>query len=166
MKPESWSVGSRLEPRAVASNFPEGLTKSMNWLPCMDSVNNSINVPDPSLLPGTQKSFPVDVSTGLEWLCEAAPGAAGRRSAHSSGGGGGLLANVASTDASAARLTVHPPLPEHASPQPANVQPAAEVAVSVTLAPSLKLAAQALPQSIPAGCEVTLPVPFTLTLST
>ena len=43
--------------------------------------------------------------------------------------------------------------------QPANVDPEAAVAVNVTAVPLLILAVQVLPQLIPAGLLVTVPVP-------
>jgi hypothetical protein len=56
---------------------------------------------------------------------------------------------------------VHGPvLPEHWPPlQPANCDPAAGVAVRVIEAPVAKLATQLEPQSMPAGDDVTVPVP-------
>ena len=50
-------------------------------------------------------------------------------------------------------VPVQPPL------QPANVDPEAAVAVNVTAVPLLILAVQVLPQLIPAGLLVTVPVP-------
>jgi hypothetical protein len=50
-------------------------------------------------------------------------------------------------------------VPVQAPVQPLKVEPAAAVAVSVTVLFWLKLAAQAAPQSIPAGELVTVPVP-------
>ena len=44
--------------------------------------------------------------------------------------------------------------------QPANVDPEAAVAVNVTAVPLLILAVQVLPQLIPTGLLVTVPVPF------
>lgn len=45
------------------------------------------------------------------------------------------------------------------APQPLNAEFAAAVAVRLTMLPSLKLAAQTLPQAIPAGLLVTVPEP-------
>src|SRR3954468_20399866 len=51
------------------------------------------------------------------------------------------------------------PVPEQAPGQPANVEPAAGVAVSVTTVPAGKLAPQVVPQLRPAGEDVTPPRP-------
>ena len=68
--------------------------------------------------------------------------------------------NVAVTVVAAVTVTVHAPVPLHPPPlQPANVEPAAAAAVSVTAVPWSKLAAQVAPQSIPAGDDVTVPLP-------
>jgi hypothetical protein len=57
-------------------------------------------------------------------------------------------------------LTVQGPVPLHPSPlQPANVEPLAATAVSVTLVLNSKGALHVLPQVIPAGLEVTVPLP-------
>jgi len=50
-------------------------------------------------------------------------------------------------------------VPVHAPLHPMNTDPAAVDAVRVTVAPLAKLAAQAVPQLIPAGVLVTVPVP-------
>src|SRR5205809_863058 len=65
-------------------------------------------------------------------------------------------------------LTVQVPVPLHPSPlQPAKLEPLAALAVSVTLVPTSKAALQVLPQSIPTGLLVTvpLPVPASVTVS-
>lgn len=67
--------------------------------------------------------------------------------------------NVAVTARAAVIDTVQPPVPEHAPPQPANVEPLAAEAVSVTDVPLAKLALQVLPQSTPEGDDATVPVP-------
>ena len=43
--------------------------------------------------------------------------------------------NVAVTDVSAFMFTAHVPVPAHAPPQPANVEPLEDVAVRVTVVP-------------------------------
>ena len=49
--------------------------------------------------------------------------------------------------------------PEQLPPHPENEEPEAGVAVSVTREDSAKLAEHVAPQSIPAGAEVTVPLP-------
>jgi hypothetical protein len=67
--------------------------------------------------------------------------------------------NVAVTEVSAVRLTVHVAVPVHAPDHPANVEPELAVAVSVTDVPLAKLALQVVPQLMPAGLLVMVPVP-------
>jgi hypothetical protein len=63
-------------------------------------------------------------------------------------------------------VTVHVvPVPPHAPPQPANVEPVAGVSVSVTCVPGLKFAEQVEVQLIPAGELVTVEAPALLRLS-
>src|SRR6266702_3468005 len=67
---------------------------------------------------------------------------------------------VAVTLGACVMLTVQEPVPLHPSPlQPANVEPLAATAASVTLVPELNGALHVLPQVIPAGLEVTVPLP-------
>lgn len=63
--------------------------------------------------------------------------------------------------------TVHESAPAQAPLQPAKVEPASGIAVSVTAAPPVKLALHAVPQLMPAGLDATIPVPapFFVTLS-
>jgi hypothetical protein len=56
-------------------------------------------------------------------------------------------------------VIVTEPLEQPVPDQPANVEPEAGVAVKVTAAPLLKLAEQVLPQLMPAGELVTVPLP-------
>jgi len=57
-------------------------------------------------------------------------------------------------------LTTHKPVPEHPAPlQPPKVLPVAAVALSVTLAPLLKVALQGAAQLMPAGLLSTVPEP-------
>ena len=75
---------------------------------------------------------------------------------------------VAVTFCAAVIVTVQVPVPLHPPPlQPVKVEPPEGVAVSVTLVPLVKLALHVLPQLIPAGLLVTvpLPVPFSVTVS-
>ena len=51
------------------------------------------------------------------------------------------------------------PVPVHAPDQPVNEEPAPGDAVRVTRVPEVKEAEQVAPQEIPAGDEVTVPVP-------
>src|SRR5438132_6829110 len=77
-------------------------------------------------------------------------------------------AKVAVTVVAAESVTVQAPVPEQPPPlQPVKVEPAAAVAVSVTVVPPAKLAEQVAPQVIPTGELVTvpLPVPALLTVS-
>ncbi len=68
--------------------------------------------------------------------------------------------NVAVTLFAPSIVTVHVVfVPEHAPLQPANTDPLAGVAVSVTLVPELNDAEQVLPQFIPDGLLVTVPLP-------
>lgn len=66
---------------------------------------------------------------------------------------------VAVTDLAVSIVTLQLPVPLHAPDQPVKSESADVAAVRVTAVPALKLEAQAAPQSIPAGEEVTVPVP-------
>jgi len=63
------------------------------------------------------------------------------------------------TDLAAVMDTVQVPVPEHAPLQPVKVEPPAGLAVKVTDVPELYEAEQVAPQLIPAGLEVTVPLP-------
>jgi hypothetical protein len=72
----------------------------------------------------------------------------------------GCRANTAVRLVAAVMATVQAPTPEQLPPfQPVKMEPAAGVAVSVTLLPLGKLLEQVAPQVIPAGELVTVPVP-------
>jgi len=74
----------------------------------------------------------------------------------------------ATTSVAAVIVVVHVPVPLQPPPvQPVNVEPVAGVAVSVTAWLKLKSAAHVAPQLIPAGDEITVPVPlpFRVTVS-
>ena len=69
-------------------------------------------------------------------------------------------ANTAVTVWSAFITTLHEPFPLQPAPlQPVNVEPPADAAVSTTVLPVAKSAAQVVPQEIPLGLLVTVPVP-------
>ena len=70
-----------------------------------------------------------------------------------------LGAKVAVTDVAAVMLTVQVPVPLHAPDQPENIELAFGAAVSTTLVAYVNDATQALPQLMPVGVEVTVPVP-------
>ena len=63
------------------------------------------------------------------------------------------------------RVTLQAPVPLQAPLQPANVEPAAGIAVKVTTVPLVKLAEQVAPQEIPAGELTTVPVPLPLSIT-
>src|SRR5437588_935720 len=71
----------------------------------------------------------------------------------------GLVVKVAVTDCAAFIVTTQLPLPLHAPVHPVKVEPVVAVGVSVTCVPLLKLAVHVVPQLIPAGLLVTVPVP-------
>jgi hypothetical protein len=68
--------------------------------------------------------------------------------------------NVAVTEALAVKVIAHEPVPEHAPDQPAKVDPALGVAVSVTATPLGKLVLHVCPQLMPPGVLVTVPAPL------
>ena len=69
--------------------------------------------------------------------------------------------NVAVTVVGAVIVTVQPPVPPQPPPlQPVKTEPAAGIAVSVTVAPWLYDSPQSVPQSMPAPLTVPLPLPF------
>lgn len=69
------------------------------------------------------------------------------------------LLNVAVTDAFALSDTLHVPVPLQPPDQPENDEPAAGVAVSVTAVPVAKFAVHVLPQLIPDGLLLIVPLP-------
>ena len=71
----------------------------------------------------------------------------------------GTRANVAVAVWFAVMVSVHGPSPEHAPDQPSNVEPVPEDAVSVTEVPWSNWYEQLEPHAIPAGLDVTVPVP-------
>ena len=74
--------------------------------------------------------------------------------------------NVAVTLTAALIVTVQDAVPLQPPPlQPAKVEPDNVAAVSVTLPPETNDATQLRPQSMPAGAEVTVPVPSLFTVN-
>ena len=73
--------------------------------------------------------------------------------------------NVAVTEAAALIVTVQFPVPVHAPLQPVNVEVASGAAVNVTTVPASYDALQVAPQVIPAGLEVTVPLPVPLVVT-
>jgi hypothetical protein len=69
------------------------------------------------------------------------------------------LVNFTVTDRAWFIITVQAPVPEQASDQPEKTEPAAGVAVRVTLVPKRKLREQVGEQLIPSGLELTVPEP-------
>ena len=67
--------------------------------------------------------------------------------------------NVAPTEVAAFMVTLQVDVPLQAPVQPAKVEFGAGAAVSVTAVPGAKPAAQVVPQLMPAGLLVTVPVP-------
>ena len=67
--------------------------------------------------------------------------------------------NVAVTEALAAAIMLHADVPLQAPDQPANVELAFGVAVSVIAVPDGKLALHVCPQLMPAGVLLTVPAP-------
>jgi len=73
---------------------------------------------------------------------------------------------LAVTMVAALMVTTHEPVPEHPAPlQPVKVDPPAAAAVRVTTVPPLYEAEQVAPQLIPAGLEVTVPLPVPVLLT-
>jgi hypothetical protein len=72
---------------------------------------------------------------------------------------GGMMLKVAVAVAAALSVNVQAAWPLHAPDQLANVEPVAGVGVSVICVPLGKLPAHVVPQLIPLGALVTVPVP-------
>jgi len=75
---------------------------------------------------------------------------------------GGVKLKFALTDFAASMVTLQAPVPLQAPLQPANVEPESGLAVKLTTAPLAKLAEHVVPQEIPEGVLVTVPVPAPL----
>lgn len=70
---------------------------------------------------------------------------------------------VAVTVLAASIVTVQVPDPVHAPDQPVEALSRPDLALRVTTVPAAYCSVQSLPQRIPAGLELTIPVPETLT---
>ena len=73
--------------------------------------------------------------------------------------------NIAETLCAAFIVTLQLPVPPQAPPQPAKLEPLAGVAVRLTCVPAAKLALHVVPQLIPAGALLTVPLPVSPTVS-
>ena len=71
-----------------------------------------------------------------------------------------LWPNAALTWRSASTVITHAPVPVHAPLQPRNVEPGPATGVSVSWVPWSTVAAQVPGQSMPAGADVTWPLPL------
>jgi hypothetical protein len=71
-----------------------------------------------------------------------------------------LSTNVAVTACAAFIVSVQAAVPEQSPDQPENLEPRPGLALSVTEVPGPNVAEHTVPQSIPAGVDVTLPVPL------
>jgi hypothetical protein len=71
------------------------------------------------------------------------------------------MLKVAVTDVLAFTVSIQTPVPVQTPPlQPVKTESADGVAVRVTIVPSLKNSEQSLPQLIPAGLLITVPLPL------
>jgi hypothetical protein len=77
-----------------------------------------------------------------------------------------LSVKVAVTIWAAFIVTMHAPVPAHAPDQPVKVEPAVAAWVSVTTVPGAKVAVQVAPQAMPAGFDVTVPLPLPARVTT
>ena len=74
------------------------------------------------------------------------------------------MTKLALADCAEFIVTLQPPVPLHAPPQPENAAPEPGVSLSVTVVPAGKLALQEPEEQLmPAGLLATVPVPVTLT---
>ena len=102
---------------------------------------------------GARLTVEVDDPPGL-----TIPGASVEAESEKSAGGKLNAANTTSAELVVVRLQT--PVPEQGPFQPAKVEPAAAVAVSVTAVPGVKNAMHELGQSMPGGFAVTVPLPL------
>lgn len=75
------------------------------------------------------------------------------------------IVNPADTLAAAVIVTTQLPVPLHAPDQPVKVELPVGVAVRVTTVPWVKVSEQSVPQEMPAGLEVIVPVPVPVLLT-
>jgi hypothetical protein len=75
---------------------------------------------------------------------------------------GGFELKVALTDFAASMVMLQAPVPLQAPPQPANVEPESGVTAKLTTVPLEKFTEHVVPQEIPEGVLVTVPVPVPL----
>ena len=150
-------------PLARPSGFPLAsrsritVLRDATWLP-------RARFPVPSLVPGWHV-FAIELASGGCCQVDGGGTGSGPNPAHSSAGGGGTASNVTSTLASLRSATVHED-PLHAPENPDSRQPESGVALRAIVAPSSNVALHALPQSIPAGLDVTVPEPVFTTVRT
>ena len=71
----------------------------------------------------------------------------------------GITLNVAVAEAFALKVMLHEPVPLHAPDHPANVEVELGEALSVTAVPLANVVLHVLPQLIPAGLLVIVPLP-------
>jgi len=79
--------------------------------------------------------------------------------------GGPFCVKVAETDTLPFIVTMQPPEPLQAPPHSAKVELAEGLGVKVTSVPVVKVAVQTVPQLIPAGLLVTVPLPLPLSVT-
>ena len=111
----------------------------------LDKVTTALLVAAPVNVSVPVDEFPPITLVGLTVIEESAAG--------------GFELKFALTDFAASMVTLHAPVPLHAPPQPANVEPESGVTAKLTTVPLAKLAEHVVPQEIPEGVLVTVPVP-------
>jgi hypothetical protein len=114
----------------------------------LERVTTTLAVAAPVSVTAPVVEFPPITLVGLRVIEESAAG--------------GLELKVALTDFAASMVTLQAPVPLQAPLQPANVEPESGTAVKLTTVPLAKLAEHVVPQEIPEGVLVTVPVPAPL----